>query len=86
MIASPEREMFRQLCRKFTEAEIIPHAHDWEEAGIFPRTLYKKAAQVGILGAGYPEAVPVETRCFRLLPQKSSFGAVVPGWLWAYSP
>jgi acyl-CoA dehydrogenase len=55
MIASPEREMFRQLCRKFTETEIIPHAHEWEEAGIFPRALYKKAAQVGILGAGYPE-------------------------------
>ena len=55
MIASPEREMFRQLCRKFTETEIIPYAHEWEEAGIFPRALYKKAAQVGILGAGYPE-------------------------------
>ncbi len=56
MSDSQERRMFRQLCRKFTETEIIPHAHQWEEAGLFPRELYKKAAQVGILGAGYPEA------------------------------
>lgn len=55
MLDSPERQMFRQLCRKFTETEIIPNAHAWEEAGEFPRSLYKKAAQVGILGAGYPE-------------------------------
>ena len=50
------REMFRRLCRRFTEVEILPHAHQWEEAGEFPRELYAKAAEVGILGAGYPEA------------------------------
>ena len=51
-----QREMFRRLCRRFTEVEILPHAHQWEEAGEFPRELYAKAAEVGILGAGYPEA------------------------------
>ncbi|MGM0453584.1 MAG: acyl-CoA dehydrogenase family protein, partial [Thermodesulfobacteriota bacterium] len=29
---------------------------DWEEAGEFPREIYRKAADVGILGMGYPEA------------------------------
>ena len=52
---STEKEMFRKVCRRFTETELTPHAHQWEEAGIFPRELYKKAADVGILGAGYPE-------------------------------
>lgn len=56
MDRSAEREMFRTVCRRFTETEIVPHAHAWEEAGIFPRELYTKAAEVGILGAGYPEA------------------------------
>ena len=53
---STERAMFRKVCRRFTENELTPHAHEWEEAGMFPRELYRKAAAVGILGAGYPEA------------------------------
>ena len=52
---STERALFRKACRRFTETELTPHAHQWEEAEIFPRELYKKAADVGILGAGYPE-------------------------------
>ncbi len=52
---STERALFRKVCQRFTETELTPHAHEWEEAGIFPRELYKKAAAVGILGAGYPE-------------------------------
>ena len=46
-------EMFRP---DSSQMEILPHAHQWEEAGEFPRELYAKAAEVGILGAGYPEA------------------------------
>ena len=53
---STERAMFRKVCRRFTENELTPYAHEWEEAGMFPRELYRKAAAVGILGAGYPEA------------------------------
>lgn len=52
---SAERALFRKACRRFTEHEITPFAYEWEEAGIFPRALYAKAADVGILGAGYPE-------------------------------
>lgn len=56
MSDAEQREMFRRLCRRFTETEILPNAHLWEELGEFPRELYAKAAEVGILGAGYPEA------------------------------
>lgn len=47
--------MLRETCRKFAEREIAPHAFAWEEAGSFPRELYVKAAQAGILGVGFPE-------------------------------
>lgn len=46
---------FRAACRRFAETEIAPHAYEWEEAEIFPRELYKKAADIGIIGAAFPE-------------------------------
>ena len=54
---SAEHEAFRATVRRFVEAEIAPHAHTWDEAGSFPRELYRKAAAVGITGVGYPEAL-----------------------------
>src|SRR6201987_6500208 len=50
-----EHEAFRQVMRRFVEKEIEPHAHEWDEAGEFPRTLYEKAAGIGLLGLGFPE-------------------------------
>ena len=47
----------RDLVRRFTEREIVPHLADWERAGEVPRTLHAAAAEVGLLGIGYPEAV-----------------------------
>src|SRR5271157_4694771 len=46
---------FRDTVRRFVEREIEPYAHSWDEAGEFPRALYEKAAQVGLLGLGFPE-------------------------------
>jgi len=54
---SAEHEAFRATVRRFVDAEIAPHAHAWDEAGTFPRELYRKAAAVGITGVGYPEAL-----------------------------
>ncbi len=48
-------EAFRATVRRFVEKEIAPFVDEWDEAGMFPRELYKKAADVGILGLGYPE-------------------------------
>src|SRR5262249_47542574 len=50
-----EHEAFRDVMRRFVEKEIEPHAHEWDEAGEFPRALYEKAAEVGLLGLGFPE-------------------------------
>jgi acyl-CoA dehydrogenase len=58
-MASPfytaEHEAYREVVRRFVEKEIEPHAHEWDEAGGFPRVLYEKAAEIGLLGLGFPE-------------------------------
>jgi acyl-CoA dehydrogenase len=48
-------ELVRRSAREFVEKEIVPYIDDWEEAGEFPRELYRKAGDVGLLGIGYPE-------------------------------
>lgn len=50
-----EHEAFREVMRRFVAKEIEPYAHEWDEAGEFPRELYRKAAEIGLLGLGYPE-------------------------------
>ena len=40
---------------RFARTEIAPHATEWDQAGEFPRALYRRAAQLGLLGLGYPE-------------------------------
>jgi acyl-CoA dehydrogenase len=47
----------RDLVRRFTEREIVPHLAEWERAGEVPRELHAKAAKLGLLGIGYPEEV-----------------------------
>src|SRR5204863_139126 len=49
------RAAFRASVRRFVEREIAPHVDAWDEAGSFPRELYVKAADAGLIGLGYPE-------------------------------
>lgn len=51
----PEHQAWRATLRKFVDTEIMPHVDEWEEAGEFPRDLYRKAAAIGLLGLRYPE-------------------------------
>jgi len=50
-----EHEAFRDVVRRFVEKEIAPFASAWDEAGEFPRALYAKAADIGLLALGFPE-------------------------------
>ncbi|NVN86824.1 MAG: acyl-CoA dehydrogenase family protein [Rhodopseudomonas sp.] len=50
-----EHDAFRDMVRRFVDREIAPFAHQWDEAGEFPRELYEKAAAIGLLGLGFPE-------------------------------
>ncbi len=52
---SAEHEDFRKMVRSFVSKEIAPFVNEWDEAETFPRELYKRAAQLGLLGVGYPE-------------------------------
>ncbi|WP_433336946.1 acyl-CoA dehydrogenase family protein [Spirillospora sp. CA-294931] len=52
---TPERRALRKLVREFTTREIVPFLPEWEDAGELPRELHRKAAETGLLGAGFPE-------------------------------
>ncbi|PCI64509.1 MAG: acyl-CoA dehydrogenase [Kordiimonadales bacterium] len=58
-IANPylteDHHAWRDQLRKFFDAEVMPYASDWDEAGEVPDSLWPKAAAMGILGLGYPE-------------------------------
>ncbi len=41
--------------RRFTLQRIAQQVAQWDEAGEFPRELYREAAALGLLGLGYPE-------------------------------
>ncbi len=41
---------------RFARSEIAPYVTEWDAAGQFPRALYRRAAALGLLGLGYPEA------------------------------
>ena len=50
-----EHDEWRTQVRRFFDREVIPYAEEWDEEGAIPETLWPKAAEVGILGLGYPE-------------------------------
>ena len=52
---SDEHRIFRQTLRKFLEREVIPHVEEWEEAGIVPRSAWKKMGEQGFLCTAVPE-------------------------------
>ena len=41
--------------RRFATDRVRPHLDAWEAAGEIPRDLYREAADLGLLGLGYPE-------------------------------
>lgn len=53
---TPERTALRRLVQDFTAREILPYLDQWEQDGELPRSLHAKAAEAGLLGAGFPEA------------------------------
>src|SRR5207248_587872 len=54
---TPEHQLFRRTLREYVERELTPHALEWDEAGIFPREVFRGMAEIGALGINYPESV-----------------------------
>lgn len=50
-----EQSDIRDMVRRFTEQEIVPHAEAWDENYYFPREIYSKMAELGLLGMATPE-------------------------------
>lgn len=51
-----DHEAFRETVRRFVAKEVEPFANEWDEAGEFPRELYRKASAIELMGMGFPEA------------------------------
>ena len=47
---SDEHVMLRDTVREFCRKELAPHTEEWDEAGIFPRDVFKKAGDLGLFG------------------------------------
>lgn len=54
-IFQEEHELFRDQVRRFLEEEVIPHHAAWEEQGIVPREVWRKAGAAGLLCPAIPE-------------------------------
>jgi len=48
-------ELFRTSFRSFVESEMVPHVHEWDEAGIMDRNVYLEAGKHGFLAMSVPE-------------------------------
>ncbi|PKH43849.1 acyl-CoA dehydrogenase family protein [Nocardioides alpinus] len=52
---SPEHEQFRRSVRDFAEAEIAPHAAQWDRDHHFPTDVVQKMGALGLMGLTAPE-------------------------------
>jgi acyl-CoA dehydrogenase len=50
-----EHNAFREAIRTFLEKEISPHVDEWEEAGIVPKSAWKKMGEQGFLCTAVPK-------------------------------
>jgi len=51
---SPEHQAFRKVVREFVEAEITPHAADWDRDHHFPVETVRKMGDLGLFGLPFP--------------------------------
>jgi butyryl-CoA dehydrogenase len=52
---SEEQELIRRTAREFCDAEITPHAAEWDRAEAIDRSIVARLAELGYLGAALPE-------------------------------
>jgi len=45
-----EHDLIRQTVKRFCREEIAPHAEEWDEKGIFPREIFRKAGALDLFG------------------------------------
>ncbi|MFB9973210.1 butyryl-CoA dehydrogenase [Allobacillus sp. SKP2-8] len=52
---SDEQKMLRQTARDFVDKEIMPYMAEWDEKGSFDPAIWKKLADLGLMGVCVPE-------------------------------
>jgi len=52
---SENESMIAQMVRDFTEKEIRPNVMIWDESQEFPREVFRKMGQLGLMGILVPE-------------------------------
>ena len=52
---SPEQKEIQGLTRDFARREIEPHAAVWDREHLFPREIFVKLAELGLMGVCVPE-------------------------------
>ncbi|AFM24287.1 acyl-CoA dehydrogenase family protein [Desulfomonile tiedjei] len=50
-----EHRIFKEAVARFFEKEVVPHVEEWEEAGIVPKSVWKKMGEQGFLCMQVPE-------------------------------
>lgn len=50
-----EQILLRNTVRNFVDKEIIPYIRDWDRAGEFPRSLFTRLRDLGLMGVCIPE-------------------------------
>ena len=53
-VLSEDHEIFRRSVRRFVDSELVPYHPAWEEAGIVPREVWRKAGAAGLLCCDIP--------------------------------
>ena len=52
---SDEHEAFRRVVRDFAQAEVAPHAEQWDRDHVFPIDVVRAMADLGLFGLVFPE-------------------------------
>jgi alkylation response protein AidB-like acyl-CoA dehydrogenase len=52
---TPEQQEIQALAREFADAEIAPHATEWDRKHRFPEEVFARLAEVGLMGVCVPE-------------------------------
>jgi alkylation response protein AidB-like acyl-CoA dehydrogenase len=52
---SDDQRALKSTLREFAEAEIAPHAAEWDRDGTFPSETIRKLGQLGVMGLPFPE-------------------------------
>jgi alkylation response protein AidB-like acyl-CoA dehydrogenase len=50
-----EKQLFADNLRRFLADEVAPHYNEWEQAGIWPRSLWRRFGEEGYLCVDVPE-------------------------------